>query len=319
MKKKISIIVGGSGQLGISLAKLLLKKKYKVIVTTRNVSLAAKKIPIRNKNLRLIKLDVLKKNQINSLIENIKPKIIFYFAGQSSPVLSYKKNKITYLSNVKGCENFLKILYEKKIKTKFVNASSSEIFSKSVKKIGINSKKEPISPYGKAKLISFNITKFFREKKKLNTYNVIIFNTESYYREKNYLIPKICIAAIKAKRYGKKTFFGNLDVSREWNWSDEQVIYLMKFVNKKPQDFILSNGYSYSAKKMLSYAFEYFNLNYKLFTKTKKNYIRKKDFLIKKSNFTSCLNRNNIKRNSKVHGKKLINLMIKFYLNEKKT
>ena len=319
MKKKISIIVGGSGQLGISLAKLLLKKKYKVIVTTRNLSLAAKKIPIRNKNLKLIKLDVLKKNQINSMIENIKPKIIYYFAGQSSPVLSYKKNKITYLSNVKGCENFLKILYEKKIKTKFVNASSSEIFSKSVKKIGINSKKEPISPYGKAKLISFNITKFFREKKKLNTYNVIIFNTESYYRKKNYLIPKICIAAIKAKRYGKKTFFGNLDVSREWNWSDEQVIYLMKFVNKKPQDFILSNGYSYSAKKMLSYAFEYFNLNYKLFTKTKKNYIRKKDFLIKKSNFTSCLNRNNIKRNSKVHGKKLINLMIKFYLNEKKT
>ena len=319
MKKKISIIVGGSGQLGISLAKLLLKKKYKVIVTTRNLSLAAKKIPIRNKNLKLIKLDVLKKNQINSMIENIKPKIIYYFAGQSSPVLSYKKNKITYLSNVKGCENFLKILYEKKIKTKFVNASSSEIFSKSVKKIGINSKKEPLSPYGKAKLISFNITKFFREKKKLNTYNVIIFNTESYYREKNYLIPKICIAAIKAKRYGKKTFFGNLDVSREWNWSDEQVIYLMKFVNKKPQDFILSNGYSYSAKKMLSYAFEYFNLNYKLFTKTKKNYIRKKDFLIKKSNFTSCLNRNNIKRNSKVHGKKLINLMIKFYLNEKKT
>ena len=292
MKKKISIIVGGSGQLGISLAKLLLKKKYKVIVTTRNVSLAAKKIPIRNKNLRLIKLDVLKKNQINSLIENIKPKIIFYFAGQSSPVLSHKKNKITYLSNVKGCENFLKILYETKIKTKFVNASSSEIFSKSVKKIGINSKKKPLSPYGKAKLISLNITKLFREKKKLNAYNAIIFNTESYYREKNYLIPKICIAAIKAKRYGKKTFFGNLDVSREWNWSDEQVIYLMKFVNKKPQDFILSNGHYYSAKKMLSYAFEYFNLNYKSFVETKKNYIRKKDFLTKKSNFNLCLQRN---------------------------
>ena len=167
MKKKLSIIVGGSGQLGISLAKLLLKKKYQVIITTRNVSLAAKKIPIKNKNLRLIKLDVLKENQIYSLIENFKPKLIFYFAGQSSPALSFKKNKITYLSNVKGCENFLKVLYKKKIKTKFINASSSEIFSKSVKKIGINSKKKPISPYGKAKLISFNMTKFFREKKKI--------------------------------------------------------------------------------------------------------------------------------------------------------
>jgi len=65
MRKKISIIVGGSGQLGISLAKLLLKKKYKVIVTTRNLRLAAKKIPIRNNNLRLIKLDVLKKKSNN--------------------------------------------------------------------------------------------------------------------------------------------------------------------------------------------------------------------------------------------------------------
>ncbi len=62
MNKKLSIIVGGSVQLGISLAKLLLKKKYKVIITTRNVSLAVKKIPIKNKNLRLIKLDVLKEN-----------------------------------------------------------------------------------------------------------------------------------------------------------------------------------------------------------------------------------------------------------------
>jgi len=48
MKKKLSIIVGGSVQLGISLAKLLLKKKYKVIITTRNVSIAAQKIPIKN-------------------------------------------------------------------------------------------------------------------------------------------------------------------------------------------------------------------------------------------------------------------------------
>ena len=319
MNKKLSIIVGGSGQLGISLTQLLLKKKYKVIITTRNVSLAAKKIPKKNKNLRLIKLDVLKENQIYSLIENFKPKMIFYFAGQSSPALSFEKNKITYLSNVKGCENFLKVLYKKKIKTKFINASSSEIFSETVKKININSKKNPISPYGKAKLISFNITKFFREKKKLNAYNAVIFNTESYYRDKNYLIPKICNAAIKAKIYGKKTFFGNLNISREWNWSDEQVIYLMKFVNKKSQDFILSNGYSYSAKKMLAYAFEYFNLKYESFTETKKNFIRKKDFLTKKSNFNLCLRRNNIKRNSKVFGKKLINLMIKFYLNEKKT
>ena len=55
--------------------------------------------------------------------------------------------------------------------------------------------------------------------------------------------------------YSKKNtksdhFFGNLNISREWNWADEQIIYMMKFLTKKPQDFILSNGKSYTAKKI---------------------------------------------------------------------
>ena len=33
-----------------------------------------------------------------------------------------------------------------------------------------------------------------------------------------------------------------LKLFREWNWCDEQCKYLLKFIEKKPQDFILSNG-----------------------------------------------------------------------------
>ena len=318
MKSKISIIVGGSGQLGISLSKLLLNKNQDVVITTRNIISSKKKIPFKHKRLRLFKLDVLKKKQINFLLKKFNPDYIFYFAGQSSPNLSFNKKETTHLSNVTGCKNFLEILQNYNFKTKFINASSSEIFAETSKKIKINSKKKPISPYGKAKLDSFNITKFYREKKNLKTYNAIIFNTESFYRKREYLIPKICIAAINAKKYHKKTFFGNLDIIREWNWSDEQVVYLMKFINKKPQDFILSNGYFYSAKKMVSFAFKYFDLNYKKYVLTDKKFIRKKDFISKKSNFLVCLNRNNIRRTSKIYGKKIIHSLIRHYLNEKK-
>ena len=117
MKKKISIIVGGSGQLGISLIKILLKKKFEVVVTTRNIKKARKKVSIKNKNLKFIFLNVLKKNEILFLLKRFKPNYIYYFAGQSSPLISYKKNKVTYLSNVKGCQNFLEIinLKDKKI------------------------------------------------------------------------------------------------------------------------------------------------------------------------------------------------------------
>ena len=318
MKKKISIIVGGSGQLGISLIKILLKKKFKVVVTTRDINKARKKVLIKNKNLKFVFLNVLKKNKILFLLKRFKPNYIYYFAGQSSPVISYKKNKVTYLSNVKGCQNFLEIINLNDKKIKFINASSSEIFSDKVKKIKLSSKKIPISPYGKAKLISFNKTKFFREKKNLKAYNSIIFNSESYFREKSFLIPKICLAAIKAKKFKKKTSFGNLDVSREWNWCDEQTKYLVKFVEKEPQDFILSNGKSFTARQMMSYAFNYFNLNYKSFITFNKSFIRPKDFLTKKSEFKDCLKRNGIKRKSKIYGKRLIHALIRYYLDEKK-
>ena len=134
MKKKISIIVGGSGQLGISLAKFLLKRNYQVIITTRNVNSAKKKILIKNKNLKLVNLNVLKKREIFLILKKNSPKMVFYFAGQSSPSISFVKNKITHLSNVKGCENFLNVIYKEKFDFKFINASSSEIFADSKKK-----------------------------------------------------------------------------------------------------------------------------------------------------------------------------------------
>ena len=90
-----------------------------------------------------------------------------------------------------------------------------------------------------------------------------------------------------------------------------------KFLKKKPQDFILSNGKSYSIKKMLAFAFEYFNLNYKNYIKVKNNTLNKNEVLYKKTNYKNCLRRNKIKANNKIFGKKLIYKMIKFYLNEK--
>ena len=318
MKDKISIIAGGSGQLGVYLSQYLLEKGYKIIITTRNVKLAKKKIPFKNRNLTLTKLNVLKKKEIERLILKYRPKIIFYFASQSSPKVSFINKVTTINSNFIGCKNFLEIIQKQRLDCKFVNAASSEIFSETKKKINLNSKKKPISPYGKAKLMSYQETKYFREKKKIKAYNAIIFNTESFLRKRDYLIPKICIAAINAHKFKTKTAFGNLDISREWNWCEEQVKYLTYFVSNKPQDFILSNGKPYTAKKMLSFAFKYFKLDYRKFVSYQKNFLREKDFKLKKSDYISCLKRNKIKRISKIYGKSLIHALIKHYLNEKK-
>ena len=318
LKKKTSIIVGGSGQLGICLANELIKKKNHVVITTRNINNSKKKINIKKKDIEIIKLDVLKVKHIEKIINKYKPESIFYFAGQSSPSLSYKKPKQTYLSNFIGCSNFLKVLKNHKNSCKFLNASSSEIFAKSNKKINVNSKKKPISPYGKAKLLSFNLTRKFRKKYSLKTYNAVIFNTESFLRERNYLIPKICLSAINAYKFKKKTSFGNLNIIREWNWCDEQVKYILKFIEKKPQDFLLSNQKIYSAHQMLSFAFEYFKLDYKSFIFQDKKYLRPDDFKKKSSNSQPYFKKNNIPHNYKIYGRKIINKIIKYYLNESK-
>ena len=319
MKKLTAIIVGGTGQFGIVTSKFLLKKNYKITITSRSASKFKKKFFEKNKNLSFNKLDIYDEKKIESLLLRIKPNIVFYYAAQSSVAKSFLKKKETYRSIVVGCKNFLKIIKKSKLNCKFVNAASSEIYGKIKHKISVDTKKKPISPYGYSKLKSFEITKLYRKKYNLPTYNAVIFNTESIFRDKSYLIPKICHAAINSKKYNKKTKFGNINISREWNWCDEQVKYLLKFISKEPQDFILSNGKSYSAVQMLKFAFSYFNLNYKNYILlNSKKYLRSVEIAKNKSNAKKCLKRNKINRTNKIFGEKIIIKLIKYYLKNKK-
>ena len=316
MKNLVAIIVGGTGQFGIITSEFLLKKNYKVIITTRSIN-KKKKLFKKHSNLKLYKLDIYNKIKINKLLYKYKPSLVFYFSVQSSPVKSFLHRKETYRSNFLGCKNFLDVILKNNYNCKFVNASSCEMYGKVNNKIKVSSIKKPINPYGLSKLKSFEITKKYREMHNIKTYNAIIFNTESFFREKSYLIPKICLAAIYAKKYNLKTEFGNLKISREWNWCPEQVKYLLEFIRKKPQDFILSNGKNYSALQMLRFAFKYFNLNYKNYILiNKKKFFRKKDMLQKKSDWKSCLIRNKINRKVLIYGNQLTTKLIEHYLKK---
>ncbi len=308
-----TLIVGGSGQFGICLSQILLKKNHDISITTRSVSKTKKKFrDLKIKKIKVLNLDILNKKQILKILKK-NYDYIFYFAGQSSPSLSFKKKNQTFESNYIGCKNFLEGLKTLNLKSKFFNSSSSEIFSDTKKKITINSKKRPISPYGVAKLLSFNITKKFRNTDNLNAYNFIFFNSESIFRKKSYLISKICLAAINAKNFDKKTDFGKLDVIREWNWCEEQCYLITKCLIKKPNDFILSNGKEYSGYQMLDYAFQYFKLNFRKFVKIKKKYYRKKDFKFKRSDFNKNIKNIDPDWRPKIFGKKIVYKLINYY------
>ena len=314
MRKKKALIVGGTGQIGLYLSKYLLSKNYLVCITTRKL----KKNAIKNikflglhKKINFKNLKSFKIKSIEKIFSKFMPDEIYYLAGQSYPSKSFLKKKETIKSNTLGCKNFLEIIRKNSYKCKFFNSSSSEIFGNHKKTININSKKTPVNPYGRAKLISYKITKYYRDKYNINSYNGIIFNTESYLRPKNFLIPKICLAAIASSRNKNKiNYFGNLKISREWNWCEEQVKLIWKFLQKKPQDFLLSNSRIFTAEEMLTFAFDYFDLDYRKFIKISKVFKRPKDITFAKSNL-----RKQFKNDYKIYGKKLITKLIKFYIN----
>ena len=304
-----SLIIGGTGQFGITLKNQLNKKNKKVIITSR-----FKKSTIKKKKFEIVVLDIFNKEKIFKLIKKYEPQNIFYFAGQSSPSISFVKKNETIRSNYIGCKNVLESVHKINRNISFFYAASSEIYGKINGKISLKSKKYPVNPYGISKLKGLNVTKLYREKYNLKAYNAIIFNTESVLRNKSFFIPKICMAAINAYKYNLKTAFGNLDIKREWNWCDDQCELLIKFLNKKPQDFIISNGKCLSAKKMLKFAFNYFNLDYKKYIFKDKKFLRPVDIKIKKSKYDESLLKNDIRKRNFIYGQKIINLMIKNYL-----
>ena len=306
-----SLIIGGTGQFGITLKNQLNKKNKKVIITSR-----FRKSKVKKKLFEIIQLDIFNKKKISSIIKKYKPKNIFYFAGQSSPSISFVKKKETIRSNYTGCKNVLECVYNIDRNISFFYAASSEMYGQLRGKISLKKKKNPINPYGISKLKGFNITKLYRERYNLKAYNIILFNTESILRDKSYFIPKICIAAINAYKYNLKTEFGNLDIEREWNWCDDQCDLIIKFLNKEPQDFIISNGKCLSAKKMLKFAFEYFNLDYKKYVLNNKKFLRPVEIKKKHSNYKESLIKNKINKKNYIFGKKMINLIIKHYLKK---
>jgi len=318
MQKKTALLVGGTGQIGLYLSKYLIKKKYKVFITSRKI----KKKTIEKldylKIKRKVKLLTVKKFEIKKIKKILlfcRPNEIYYLAGQSSVAESFKKKKETFKSNVDGCHKFLESTRLFLKDAKFFNASSSEIFGNSKKKIRINTKKNPVSPYGKAKLNSFKITDQYRKKYKLKTYNGIIFNSESYLRSKKYLIPKICLAAINTKKDNSFiTEFGNIDIYRDWGWSEEQVKFIWKHMQKKPGNFIIATGKSFKARNLIEYAFKTLKLNYKKNIKISKKYIRPKEI--------NKIEVNVSKKNQselKVNGIMIIRRLLRYYIKKGKT
>ena len=304
MKKKISIIIG-SGVIGSYLAKLLIAKKHRVIVTSRKFKksyINYNKLNIEEKVI-FEKLDILKKSDILKIIKKYNPDNIFYFSGQSSLTKSVNLKKITNDSNYIGAKNFLEILYKYKIKVGFYKANSGYIFQQKNGLINLKSKLSTNNnPYIQSQIKAYEVVKKFR-KKGINCSSLIFMQVESPLRNSDFLIKKICEHA-KLKKY---ISVGNLDTIRDYSWAPEIVKGVYCLTKIKPRDLVLSSGQGISGNEILKTAYKLNNLDYKKYFSINKKFIRPNEIKVmvgSNKNYSILTKKFNFK--IKIGGKKLV-------------
>ena len=309
MNKKVNLIIG-SGVLGAYLSANLIKKKEKVIVTTRSLR---KKTNNYNylkiqKKVKFEKLDIKNKTSIHKIINKYKPEKIFYFAGQSSIPKSLKSPKETFQSHYNGTKNFLDVLKEKNLKIKFFKANSGYIFAPNKGQIDLNCNfSTNKNPYVQAQKKTFKLLKKYRQFG-LNLSNLVFMQVESPLRSKDFLIKKVCVGAKKRD----KIDVGNINTYRDYSWITEIVKAILLTTKLTPRDFIISAGRKISGKEILMTAYKLNNLDYKKYVSINKRFVRKNEDRILIGSYKNSLYlKNKFDFKFRIFGNSLINKMYK--------
>ena len=255
------IITGVTGQDGAYLAQLLLKKKYKVYGIVRRSSvdpLSRLEFLMIKDKINYINLDLSEHLKIIEIIRKIKPKYFFNLAAQSFVTYAYDNPIYTDQINNQSVINILEAIRQFSKKTKFYQASSSEMYGlneKNQKKLNERSHFNPISPYSIAKLSSYYYVRMYRNSFNMFASNGILFNHESPLRGEQFVTKKIVKALTEIKFNKKKDSLklGNIYSRRDWGHARDYVKMMYKVLNcKKADDFVISSEKQFSIKEFIN-------------------------------------------------------------------
>ena len=266
-KRKVALITGITGQDGSYLAELLLEKGYEVHGIIRRAStFNTKRIDHlyqdpHEEDVRLFLHygDITDSSNLNRLIEKIQPTEIYNLAAQSHVGVSFDSPEYTAEATGVSTLRILDAIRESGVKTKFYQASTSELFG-GLPETAPQSEKTPFypkSPYGVAKLYSYWITVNYRESYDIFACNGILFNHESPRRGETFVTRKITRAAA-AIHLGMqdKLYLGNLDAKRDWGHAKDYVEGMWRILQQdEPQDYVLSMNETHTVREFVELAF----------------------------------------------------------------
>jgi len=283
MTKK-ALITGITGQDGSYLAEFLLEKGYEVHGLIRRSSTfntdridhiyADPHDP--NRKLFLHYGDITDSGQLTNLIYNIQPDEIYHLAAQSHVRVSFDIPEFTGDVTGIGTTRLLEAIRRSGIKTRYYQASSSEMFGDSPPPQNEETPFRPRSPYGAAKVYAYWMVKIYREGYGMFTVNGILFNHESPRRGETFVTRKITRSIARIK-YGleNKLYLGNLEAKRDWGYAGDfvEAMWLM-LQQDHPDDYVIATGETHSVKEFLEEAFKYADLDWKNYVEIDKRYFR---------------------------------------------
>lgn len=285
MKK--ALITGITGQDGSYLAEYLLFKKYEVHgLIRRSSTFSTDRIDhlYQDPHLPGVRLflhygDLSDSGQLTNLIYNVRPDEVYNLGAQSHVRVSFDLPEYTGDITGLGTTRILEAIRRSGIKTKFYQASSSEMFGDAPAPQNENTLFKPRSPYAASKVYSFWMVRNYREAYNLFAANGILFNHESPRRGETFVTRKITrgLAHIVAKKE-KKIYLGNLEAKRDWGYAPEYIETMWLMLQQdSPDDYVIGTGETHSVKKFLEEAFKYLNLDWREHVETDPRYFRPTD------------------------------------------
>lgn len=270
MKK--ALITGITGQDGSYLAELLLCKGYEIhglirrasTFNTERIDHLYKDFHDPQARIYLHYGDLAVSGQLTDLLQEIRPDEIYHLGAQSHVRVSFDMPEYTGDVTGLGTIRLLEAIRKTGIKTRFYQASSSEMFGAAPPPQCEATPFQPQSPYAAAKVYAYYVVRNYRDAYNLFASNGILFNHESPRRGETFVTRKITRAATRIKLgLQDKLFLGNLEAKRDWGFAGDYVeaMWLM-LQQERPDDYVIATGETHSVREFAEKVFAKLGLDY---------------------------------------------------------
>ena len=279
-----SLITGITGQDGSYLAELLLSKGYEVhglirkasTFNTDRIDHIYQDPHEPNVQLTLHYGDLANLEQLSNLIYNIRPDEIYHLGAQSHVKVSFDMPEYTGDVTALGTTRILQAIRRSGIRTRFYQASSSEMFGDAPPPQNEASPFRPRSPYAAAKVYAHHLTVNYREAYDMYACSGLLFNHESPRRGETFVTRKITRALARIEAGQQRTIYlGNLDAERDWGYAPEYVEAMWLMLQQdRPDDYVIGTGEAHSVREFLREAFAYVDRDWEAHVEIDPSYFR---------------------------------------------